>query len=250
MRYGMYKYIFIYNHTLICILQIYDNAYIYMIIYLHVLCITCSFFFKEFACCKQKDLHFLKNIKLLRTWVPVIYGLDDLWVVWIASGNFKFPDLSQPSRVKQLTSWEWSHIQNQSALLNDFPNFPIRPGICFLISLEDTHQPMILGTFQPPQKTTPCHTLRPSRPAPTTFQKRPGLGSFESDDFSKRLAEGSTKLWGRGLFLGTWRTVKQRRFAHLQVESNSIWWNLMNKTLKTYPNAQWGWPIYLHLGSW
>lgn len=49
-----------------------------MNIYLHVLCITCSFFFKEFAC-KQKDLHFLKNIKLMRTWVAVIYGLDDLW---------------------------------------------------------------------------------------------------------------------------------------------------------------------------
>ena len=124
--------------------------------------------------------------------------------------------------------------------------------MCFLISLEDTHQPMIFfAPFNSPKKgTTPCHTLRPSRPAPTTFQKRPGLGSFESDDFSKRLAEGSTKLWGRGLFLGGNESWNVRRFAHLQVESNSIWWNLMNKTLKTYPNAEWGWPIYLHLGSW
>ena len=186
---------------------------------------------------------------MLRTW-EVIYGLDDLWVVLTASGNFQFSDLRQPSHVKQLTSWERSHLQNHSARLNDFPNFPLRPGDMFPHfpgGYAPTHDLRHLST-PPKNHTLPYFEAIPS--SSNDFPEASGSWKFRIRRLLKEIGRRIHEALRTWAFPRRKRIVKRRCFAHLQVESNSIWWNLMNKTLKTYPDAQWGWPIYLHLGSW
>ena len=164
----------------------------------------------------------------------------------------EFADLSQPSHVKQLTSWERSHLRNQSALLNEFPNFPKRWEMCFLIfpgGYAPTHD--LFCTFQPPQKR--YHTLpyfEAISSSSNHFPEASGSWKFRIRRLLKEIGRRIHEALRTWAFPRRKWIVKRRRFAHLQAESNSIWWNLMNKTLKTYPDAQWGWPIYLHLGSW
>ena len=171
----------------------------------------------------QKNCTFSEIMLLVRTW-EAIYGLDDLWAVLIASGNFQFSDLSQPSHVKQLTSWERSHLQNHSARLNDFPNFPLRPGDMF---------PHFPGGY------APTHDLRHL----STPKKNHTLPYFEAIPSSSNHfpeASGSWKFRIRRLLkeigrriheaLRTWafpRNMKNRETSTFCTPSGGIKFNLV-----------------------